>query len=300
MRGPLHAAAYCAEESLRNLWANRVMTLLSVATIAVAFFVWGLMLLGQANAESALRAWAQRVRVNLFLDESLAEEEKAGALLAALRAMPEVESARYVSKDEALEQMRALYPGIEQSLALLEHNPLPPGVELVLKAEHGKPEDVRRFASQSAVLAGVREVQYDLQWVEKAQRLFARLRLAGLAAGLIFLAATAFTLYNVVRLTVYSRQEEIAIMEVVGAPGAYVRGPFLLEATLAGAAGAALALAVLIAGYWILHESVAHLPWAEVWRPVFLTPRAQGMLLGAGAAMGLLGSILALRRLPQS
>jgi cell division transport system permease protein len=77
-------------------------------------------------------------------------------------------------------------------------------------------------------------------------------RMVGLVLASVLASAAALTVANVVRLGLYARRDEIGIMQLVGAPTAYIRGPFLMEGVLQGGIGAAAALLALAAAYLLV------------------------------------------------
>src|SRR5262249_52392168 len=94
-------------------------------------------------------------------------------------------------------------------------------------------------------LPGVADVRYDREWLQRLSRVVTMLRGVGLALGALLTIAAALTVANVVRLGLYARRDELDIMQLVGAPQVYVRGPFVMEGTLQGGLGAIVALALL-------------------------------------------------------
>ena len=94
-------------------------------------------------------------------------------------------------------------------------------------------------------MPGVADVRYDRQWLDRLLSAIAIIRGVGLVLGAVLTIAAALTVANVVRLALYARRDEIEIMQLVGAPQAYIRGPFVMEGVLQGGIGALLALAAL-------------------------------------------------------
>ncbi len=94
-------------------------------------------------------------------------------------------------------------------------------------------------------MPGVADVRYDRRWLDRLASLSGFVRYAGfILAGVLVLAA-GLTVTNVVRLALYARRDEVEIMELVGAPMAFIRGPFVCEGIIQGGIGAVLALAAL-------------------------------------------------------
>src|SRR5207248_7114171 len=118
----------------------------------------------------------------------------------------------------------------------------------------------RAFAlevKQLHMIAGVDDVQFDWEWVRRLKHVVNIVNLVGLVAGGILALAAAFTIANVIRLTMMLYREEIDIMRLVGATERIIRGPFLVEGLLQGTVGAILAVAMLFGSFVIAKRFVA-------------------------------------------
>lgn len=150
---------------------------------------------------------------------------------------------QYVSKADAMARFRKEFPDLAPATVRLERNPFPASFEVRLRPEaHIAGEAVDGLAATLTGVPGVAEVRYDRRWLS---RLDAAMRFArGIGAVIVAMLAiaAALTVGSVVRLAAYARRDEIEIMQLVGAPLAYVRGPFVLEGVLQGGAGALLAM----------------------------------------------------------
>jgi cell division transport system permease protein len=181
---------------------------------------------------------------------------------------------------------------------MLESNPLPASFEIQVAAPYRSPDAVRRFAEELSTESGIEGVDYDLLWVERLTAVIDLIRALGFLIGGALVVASVFTIFNVIKLTVYGRQEEISIMRLVGATHAYIRGPFLVEGMLQGGLGGLVALTLLYFAYeFLLRQALesfrllASAEWLE-----FLSPNAWvGIILG-GMIVGLIGSTLSVRR----
>ena len=125
----------------------------------------------------------------------------------------------------------------------LDDNPLPASYEVRLRPTPAARAGVDALGARLRAMPGVADVRYDRQWLDASGRRrstsFAAL---GLVLGLVLTLAAALTVANVVRLALFARRDEIEIMQLVGAPQAYIRGPFVMEGVLQGGIGALLAL----------------------------------------------------------
>jgi cell division transport system permease protein len=209
-----------------------------------------------------------------------------------------VDSFEYVSKDEAIERFQSYFPELETLPAMLESNPLPASFEIQMAPNHRSPEQVHQFAGELDSRSGVEEVDYDLLWVERLTAIIDLIRALGFFIGGALIVASVFTISNVIKLTVYGREDEISIMRLVGATHAYIRGPFLMEGMLQGGLGGLAALILLYSAYTFFLrralDSFQLLTSAEWLR--FLSPNALAGIILGGMLVGLIGSTLSVRR----
>jgi cell division transport system permease protein len=241
----MRAVKYFLAEAGASLWRARTSALLAVLTIAAGLFVLGFFLIVNANVQRVAARWGEAAELSVFLkDEADASQLKmvdeliAGSGLAAER--------QYVSKRDALTKFRQEFPDLAPATVRLERNPFPASFEVRLRPEaQNAGEAVDGLAATLSGVPGVAEVRYDRRWLS---RLNAAIRFVGGVGALIvamLAVAAALTVANVVRLAAHARRDEIEIMQLVGAPLAYVRGPFIAEGVLQGGAGALLALLFL-------------------------------------------------------
>ncbi|MBU23277.1 MAG: hypothetical protein CL476_09280 [Acidobacteria bacterium] len=127
----------------------------------------------------------------------------------------------------------------------LDSNPLPASYEVRLQSDPALGSAVDDLADALRGAAGVADVRYDRELIARISMAVTALRALVVLALVI---AAALTVANVVRLAGHTRRAELEIMRLVGAPLAYVRGPFVVEGMLQGGVGAALALGMLWGG----------------------------------------------------
>jgi cell division transport system permease protein len=295
MMAPLRALAYFFEEALTSLWRSRLINALSVGTIAVSLFVLGAFLTVASNLNQVVERWTQKVSVTFFLADGL-ETHIRDSLLNRLRDDPAVESVAVVSREEALERFRTLFRDLRTLPDDLGENPFPASLEVALRGGRQSPDEVRRLVGAFEKAPGVQEVQYDLLWIERLSTAARLVRGVGALLGGILVLAGVFTISNVIRLTVYARQDELDIMRLVGATRGYVKGPFVVEGMLQGGLGGLVAVGLL----WLAFRVLATEAMAAsdlMGRAVVLLPRQLGVLLVAGGmVVGIAGSLVSLGR----
>lgn len=291
----LRALAYFFQEAATSLWRSRLLNALSVGTIAVSLFVLGSFLTTAGALNEVVARWTQKVQVTFFLRDDVTDAVRQG-LLDRLRDDPAVESVTPVSREEALQRFRALFHDLASLPDDLGQNPFPASLEATLRAGHQSPAEVSRLAEAYGRSAGVEEVQYDLVWIERLGAAVRLLRGLGWFLGGLLTLAGVFTISNVIRLTVYARQDELDIMRLVGATQAYVKGPFVAEGMLVGGLGGLLAVVLLWAALRLLSGEVLLASDLLGRAHLGLPGGVAAVLVAGGTLVGLVGSLVTLGR----
>src|SRR6185436_17428000 len=151
----------------------------------------------------------------------------------------------FVSKSDALKRFKETFTDLAVTIDTLGTNPLPASYELRLQPNAAARGGAEALGTRLRQMSGVADVRYDRQWIDRLLSTTAIVRGAGLFLSALLTLAAALTVANVVRLALYARKDELAIMQLVGAPQVYLRGPFVMEGVLQGGIGAMVALVAL-------------------------------------------------------
>ena len=233
---------YAFDEALSSLWRGRQSGAFSTATIAVALFVLGTFLITTSNLERLGREWSNSAQLSVYLTDTVTAAERA-TVERTLAPGNVVADVQYVSKADALARFKKTFSDLTSAIDGLGENPLPASYEVRLRG--GSDSGVDLLVAEARQLPGVADVRYDREWLARLVAAIDVIRVVGVVLGAMLALAAALTVANVVRLGLYARRDELDIMELVGAPRAYVRGPFVMEGTLQGGLGAMVALAAL-------------------------------------------------------
>jgi cell division transport system permease protein len=291
----LRAIAYFVSEAATSLWRSRLVNSVSVGTIAVSLFVLGAFLTVASGLGELVTRWTEKVQVIVYLEDATEDRVRA-SLENRLREDPAVGSVDFVSREQALARFREMFRDLSSLPEDLGENPFPASLEVTLKADRQSPAEVERLARAFAGVPGVREIQYDLLWIERLATGVRLVRGVGAFLGGILVLAGVFTISNVIRLTIYAREDELDIMRLVGATRAYVKGPFVTEGVIRGGLGGLVAVALLWATLAWLSRSLATSDLLG--RTAFSIPAGVSLLLVLGGmAVGLAGSLVSLARL---
>ncbi len=283
-----------AWKSLGELFWTHTLT---SGTMAMTLFILGGFLLIQENLQGLLKGWGSQIQLFAYLKDS-PSPGGVKPLVDQIRSYPEVESVRFVSKAEAWEEFKKSLGAQSGVIEGLSAEVLPSSLEITLKGPYRNRAAVDNVAGRLRRVGAIGEVEYPHEWIEKFSLLVLGVQWAQWLLGGFLFIATLLIVGSTVKLAILARQDEIEIMQLVGAPPGLIKAPFVLEGMVQGIAGAALALFFL----WLLFLFFsARLPssfWVFIPRDElhFLAYREISLLLLIGLAMGAGGSLSALRR----
>jgi cell division transport system permease protein len=299
-------------EAIRSLGANLSTTFAATTTVLIGMFMLGLVVGLGSWALSLSDHYKKQLLVNVYFCTDLrcgneAKNQDIDATRAALQAMPQVKTIKFVSKDQALAQERKKHPAMVNSLP---YNPFPNA----FKVYPHQAEQIDTIAAQlgDAKLKGIESVCPPAPGSkaaasgtgESCSRISHRvlsvaryLWIVVLIAFFVLLISSTLLVANTIRLSIFARRREIEVMKLVGATNWFVRGPFMIEGLLCGLGGAVLAVILLLLGRELFMPLI-HLTNAS---DIHAWPFGLHVLivLGAGLALGAAGSGLTIRRFLQ-
>ena len=284
---------YFVREVFLSLKLNNWMSLASVVTVAGSMFIFGILLKLVLNMNKMAESLESQVQINVYLEEGTTSSE-IRSLEAELNDMQGVEQVTFVSKDEAMERFKERL-GDQSSIldALDDTNPLPDGFEVMIT----QPELVETAAKNIEQHKNVESAKYGQDGMEHLFDITRLIRFFGLVLMLFLAGATLFIISNTIRLTVFARRKEIAIMKYVGATDWFIRWPFMMEGMVLGLFGGILANIILRFGYSALvseiYSALAFFPLIP--EQPFLNYISIVVVFG-GMAIGAMGSTISLKR----
>ncbi len=245
----MRALAYFFGEAAESLWRSRRAALLSTLTIAAGLFVLGFFVMVNANLQRVVGQWTDAAELAVYLRDDARPEQVAG-LNDMIARSGLASSVQYFSKEDARKEFARDFPDLAPASGALDRNPFPASFAVRLNREaQNATGAIDNLITTLNAMGGVADVRYDKTWISRLNATVRVVRGVGLVIIALLAVASAMTVGNVVRLAALARRDEIAIMQLVGAPFAYIRGPFIAEGLLQGGVGAILAVAALLATF---------------------------------------------------
>lgn len=291
-----HNFGYFFHEGLSNMFSHGFMTFAAIGITVACLLIMGTFSLVAVNANSLLKDLEQENEILAYVEEDYSETQ-AKALQAKLEAIPNVVSATYISRQEAMKNFLEDYP--EEDM----FKDLDP--EILRDRYSLKIGDLKQISQTKVSVESVEGIA-DVNAYEAVAGGFITVRnvasVVCIALIAILFVVSVFIISNTIRLTTFDRREEIAIMRMVGATNGFIRWPFVYEGFMLGLLGAGIAFLL----QWGLYEAVAQgvssndalqlvdiISFQELWGPVAAAFSVAGILIGVG------GSLSAIRKFLQ-
>jgi cell division transport system permease protein len=293
----MRALTYFIVEAAASLWRGRRAAILAVLTIGAGLFVLGFFLIVNTNLQRLTAQWGEAAEFAVYLrDDVTPGQVQAVRDLVGKSGLAATE--HHVSKQQAADRFKAEFPDLGATAARLERNPFPASIEVRLRPDvRGAEDAVHTLATTLAGQSGVSDVRYDRRWLSRLNGIIRFVRTIGIVIIAMLATAAALTVANVVRLAAHSRRDEIEIMQLVGAPLTYVRGPLVLEGVMQGGAGALLAIVSLAMLFGIVRTRYSGIVAEAVGLGsiTFLPAELCAILLLGGMLLGCVGGLIVAR-----
>jgi cell division transport system permease protein len=293
----VRALQYFFTEAAESLWRGHRAALLSMLTIAAGLFVLGFFLMVNANLQRIIGRWSDAAELAVYLRDD-AQPPQIAMVNELLTKSGLASSVTLVSKDEARKEFARDFPDLAPATASLERNPFPASFAVRLNANaQSAPAAVENLTATLNTAPGVADVRYDRTWITRLNATISVIRGVGLVIVLLLAIASALTVANVVRLTAMARRNEIEIMQLVGAPFAYIRGPFIAEGLIQGGAGAIVAIVLLLLTFAAIRARYGTLMAEAVGLTgvAFVPTEILLLLVVGGMALGCVGGFIVAR-----
>lgn len=269
---------YVARETFTNLRRNLLMTSAAVLTVAVSLALVGGALLLRQGVQNATRQWKGGVELNIFLKPE-ATQVQTDAVQRQLEAMPQVKRLRYVGKAQAFKEFKQLFANEPEFQDAVTADDLPPSFRVVPRA----PELTQVIGEAFRDRPGVYKIKYAEKEIKTLLKVTNALRWGILGVAAVLLLSAAVLILNTIRMAIYSRRREVAVMKLVGATNWFIRVPFMFEGLFQGLVGAGVAFGFVTVGRNLLVNAIRN---NELFKQFYVSGAE---VLGTGVFMILVG-----------
>ena len=288
-----------------NFWRNGWVSLATVLIMLVTLFTVGSLIFARAIMMSTLDELQNKVDISVYFKTD-AQEQDILIMRDSLTKLNEVKSVEYISREQALEEFKERHKDnalITQSLEELGENPLGAAVNIRAK-ETSQYASIAKFIEDSLKMEGVSSIIDKVNYsqnklvIERLSKILDSSKRIGFIISIILVIISILVVFNTIRLAIYTSREEIGVMRLVGASNKFISGPFIVEGLMYGIiAGVLAAIVFYPLTMWLGPMTESFFSGINLY-DYYLANFAQifGILLFSGIALGMISSLIAVRR----
>jgi len=276
--------------SLGEMWRTPLASLMTIAVLGLSLTLPATLYLVVKNVQQVSSGFEEAAEISLFVKENLSGKETQ-TLVKRLALYPEIESVKFVSKENALQEFKEV-SGFGQALEYLDSNPLPDVVLVIPTKRNRQPNAASVLLTK---LQSEREVDFgklDIGWLERLNSLLSLLQESVITIALLLLTSVILIIGNTIRLSIMDKKEEIQVMKLVGATNTFIHAPFLWTGIWYGVIGGLFAFICVSLMMWWLSAAVSGV--ASVYQTNFtligLTLNEFALLVLLATSLGFIGS----------
>lgn len=285
---------YLTKEGVRNVWSNRLMSIASIAVLTSCLLLIGVAVMLYANIDMALDDVQEQNIIMVYLDDNISEED-VNTVGQDIRMISDVDSAEFVSKEDAYQSQLESLGDDAKLMEGLEENPLPDSYEVYLKSL----EHYDSVLSNLKTIDHVSSVRGNSDLAEQVRQISRAVTIVSVGIITMLLAVSLFIIANTVRVTMYNRRLEISIMKAVGATNWFIRWPFIIEGVIIGIISGIVSLGLVWGIYELAIRNIGSVFSLLGGQAIAFSSYAVPMLLTfilVGILAGAVGSIVSMAR----
>ncbi|MGB3633030.1 MAG: permease-like cell division protein FtsX [Rubrobacteraceae bacterium] len=284
---------FSLREAFKNMRLNLLMSLTAITTTFICLLVLGTALLVSGHVEGLISVVRKDVSVEAFFVQG-ASQEKIDEVRSSVEGYPEISEVTYISQEEGFERFQEMFKDRPEIYEGLESDFVQPSLQIQLEDPSSASDVAEKLEGEGDV---VEDIEYPQRTVERVGEVTDYVVWGLRGATVLFLVSSVLLISNTIRISIFSRRNEIEVMKLVGASDSFVRTPFVLEGLIQGIVGAVISgVAVVWLNSLFVEWARNELPFVPISGDSVNMPAVVLILLVVGAAIGILGSFLSVRR----
>ena len=288
---------YLIGEGFSNVFKNKKSTGASLMIMCATMIIFGIFLILGENINHFVEEVESIQGIQVFIEND-ATQEQIDELGEKIRALDGVSTIEFVSKDDALNQMKEQFGERQDLLAGYEENNIFPASYVVTLTDLTKNGEIQK---QIDSFDYVKKIASSDETVETLINLANGIKIVTGIILLLLIIISVFIIANTIKLTVHARRKEISIMKYVGATNGFIRWPFIVEGMIIGIFASIISITIVGIAYNFIVQSVVNsvfmraininlVTFSDMLNSIIIVY----MLLGIG--IGALGSIISMRK----
>lgn len=283
-------------DGLKNIVRNFSLSLASISCITVTLLIVAVAMLGSLNVENFTKIIRDDFTIVVYIDNG-ATEEKESEIKSQIEDLSNIESITFNSKKTIAEEMKKESEIFDTIISSWSESENPLYDTYLVKVKDS--EKISNSAKKIEKIEGVAMVRYGEGMIESLLSIFNIVEKILIVIVAALILVTAFLIVNTIKITIFSRQEEIEIKRLVGASNFSIKQPFVIEGLFIGIIGSIIPVLATIYGYSLLYEKTGGVLFSKFIKLVEPFPFVfivSIILVLIGIVVGMIGSSKAVRK----
>ena len=281
-------------DSFKSVFRNFSLSMASILCATITLLIVSVSLVVASNVDSATKSLESELSIIVYLEKD-ATNDDLSFLESQIKKMDNVDTIEVKSKEMWAEEMSTYSSSFQNIFNYLEENPLLSSLVVTVKDVNA----LDKTTNEIKVLDNVDDANYGEDTVKPLLTAFDLVEKVTIIMVVALVLVTAFLISNTIKLTIYSRKDNIEIMRLVGASNSTIKLPFVFEGFFLGLIGSIIPIIIIVYGYLILFEQMGGVLFTEL---IPLVPastvlvRCSIILAVIGSVVGMFGSTRAVRK----
>jgi len=288
-------AFFYTRRAFKDFLGNRFLHAVTIITIALSILIVSTFAIFFINVNDVMDSWKEGIRIMVYLEDGV-HDVQLPEIKSKILQIEEIAEARYISRSEALSNIKKEMKRQASLFENLKYNPLPDIFEIRMKPSTQTWEKVESMAAAIEKIPHVEGVEYGQRWLGKMTGIFNLFKVSGIIMCSIFFMASVFIVANTIRLLFYSRREEFEIMRLVGATDSFIKTPFYIEGAIQGFVGGSLGILILFISFMLVMSSVEKEMVSGFIKIRFLPFSLSAVIILLSMSAGLVGCYLSFKQ----
>jgi len=281
-------------DAFKSVFRNFSLSIASIICATITLLVVSISLILAGNVENATRELENELSIVVYL-QSDATDEDVNYVKSNILKIKNVDTVTYKSKEEWKLELSEYSSDISAVFDSYEENPLLDSFSVKVKDIN----EIEKITTKIRNLDKVESANYGEEAVDNIINIFNVIEKATVVVVIALIFVTAFLITNTIKLTIYSRKNEIEIMRLVGASNISIKLPFVFEGLILGVLGSIIPIILTVYGYIIAYNELGgHIltDLIKLIEPYSLVFNVSIFVMVLGAVIGMLGSLNAVRK----
>jgi cell division transport system permease protein len=228
------------KNAVLNIVRNKLINFLSFGIIAFTLLIFGIFNYITYSLDLFTEGFSKNIKAIFYFHED-ARQNEIQMLIKKAKESLLVEKATFTSKNQAEVGFSRQFPELKYILSEFKKSPFPASIEIEFKKEYNLDTRLISFIEDIEKLNIVESKQVNIDWAKKIIAFKKFINVVGMFLSLILIFVSIFIIFNVIKINIFYRKDEINVLKLVGATDWYIKFPFIIEGGLLGFFGSIMA-----------------------------------------------------------